>query len=66
MARQKIEIESGQRRYMATVLAEAGKYVVVTHNGIRVIAKRSLGAWREVGLEEVIARLASLEHTEAK
>ena len=61
MPDKQIEVETGAERYMATVLAEAGKYVVVTHNGVQAIAKRKLGAWCEVHLHDVIARLDWLE-----
>lgn len=61
MPAQKIEVEAGAQRYMATVLHAIGRYAAVTHNGVQAVAMRRNGAWQEVYIHEVVARLAAAD-----
>ena len=56
-----LEVKRGDRTVTATVEHTAGDYVVVTRNGERFMAKRSMGAWREMTIDEAIARINILE-----
>lgn len=56
-----LEVKRGDKMVMATVEHTAGDYVVVMRNGERFMAKRSMGAWREMTIDEAIARLNILD-----